>query len=173
MNKKLCTKCNRIKLLSLFTKRSGSSDGYRGQCKECRNEANRDNYRKNKESLNARRRELHAKDPYKYQETRAKYNRSEKGKAVAKKSAEKFLSTERGRNLTKQAHKKYAENNRNKIRTHWRIKQRIKSGAMVRGVCEKCGDSDDVHAHHDDYNKPLDVRWLCRKHHSEFHRRIK
>lgn len=28
---------------------------------------------------------------------------------------------------------------------------------------KKCGR--DVEAHHDDYSKPLEVRWVCRKHH--------
>jgi predicted RNA-binding Zn-ribbon protein involved in translation (DUF1610 family) len=35
--------------------------------------------------------------------------------------------------------------------------------------CEKCGDKE-VQMHHDDYSKPLEVRWLCRKHHNEEHR---
>jgi hypothetical protein len=31
-----------------------------------------------------------------------------------------------------------------------------------------CGNAA-THAHHDDYSKPLEVRWLCRAHHSEHH----
>jgi hypothetical protein len=35
--------------------------------------------------------------------------------------------------------------------------------------CEVCKETN-VDAHHDDYNKPLDVRWLCKKHHREHHK---
>lgn len=45
----------------------------------------------------------------------------------------------------------------------------IATGRLVRQPCEKCG-ATKVDAHHDDYSKPLDVRWLCRKHHLEHHR---
>ena len=34
--------------------------------------------------------------------------------------------------------------------------------------CEVCG-STEVDAHHDDYARALDVRWLCRTHHSQQH----
>lgn len=44
----------------------------------------------------------------------------------------------------------------------------IKSGKLTKGACEICG-SEKVEAHHDDYYKPLEVRWLCRKHHLELH----
>ena len=33
--------------------------------------------------------------------------------------------------------------------------------------CEVCGTLQGVQRHHDDYEKPLEVRWLCRKHHAE------
>jgi len=52
----------------------------------------------------------------------------------------------------------------------------IQRGALIRKPCEVCGASgtfadgrSEVQAHHDDYNKPLEVRWLCQKHHHEWH----
>jgi hypothetical protein len=42
-------------------------------------------------------------------------------------------------------------------------------GDIQRQPCEVCG-VEKVDAHHDDYSKPLEVRWLCRAHHMEVHR---
>lgn len=44
----------------------------------------------------------------------------------------------------------------------------LRRGALVRQACEVCG-SDSAEAHHDDYDRPLDVRWLCRAHHAAHH----
>ncbi len=35
--------------------------------------------------------------------------------------------------------------------------------------CEVCGSTVRVVAHHDDYSKPLEIRWLCRSHHGLLH----
>lgn len=43
----------------------------------------------------------------------------------------------------------------------------LRDGSLVRKPCEACGVTEKVQAHHADYNKPLDVRWLCFKHHRE------
>lgn len=45
----------------------------------------------------------------------------------------------------------------------------VRRGKLVKLPCEVCG-AEKSEAHHVDYNKPLDVRWLCRKHHADAHR---
>lgn len=48
----------------------------------------------------------------------------------------------------------------------------VKAGELVRGPCEREGEGDcsgRIEAHHDDYGKPLDVRWLCVRHHNRLH----
>lgn len=42
-------------------------------------------------------------------------------------------------------------------------------GKLAKMPCEKCG-TPDSEKHHDDYEKPLDVRWLCRACHLAEHR---
>lgn len=48
------------------------------------------------------------------------------------------------------------------------VQRAVKRGTMTRLPCEVCGETKSE-GHHDDYSKPLDVRWLCRKHHTEHH----
>lgn len=51
---------------------------------------------------------------------------------------------------------------------HNRVSRAISSGVLIRTPCCMC-DSIVVHAHHDDYQKPLDVMWVCAKHHKARH----
>lgn len=44
----------------------------------------------------------------------------------------------------------------------------IRDGRLIRQPCEACGEMN-VEAHHDDYTRPLEVRWLCRRHHLAVH----
>lgn len=46
----------------------------------------------------------------------------------------------------------------------------IRDEKLERGVCEVCGTMAE--AHHEDYSKPFEVRWLCFKHHREAHGQI-
>lgn len=57
---------------------------------------------------------------------------------------------------------------------HSALRSALRKGLIERGPCEVCGavhGKDDVliHGHHDDYDKPMQVRWLCMLHHRQIH----
>lgn len=45
----------------------------------------------------------------------------------------------------------------------------LKSGLLGRQPCVVCGSTKNIDGHHEDYSKPLEVTWLCRKHHKIRH----
>lgn len=53
--------------------------------------------------------------------------------------------------------------NREKSRAHSAVEYAVKTGKLVRPeACEECtDDSSQIHGHHDDYSRQLEVRWLC------------
>lgn len=52
----------------------------------------------------------------------------------------------------------------------WRmVRYHVSRGFLFPEPCAVCG-SGRTDAHHDDYRKPLVVRWLCRSHHTLWHR---
>lgn len=58
--------------------------------------------------------------------------------------------------------------NPERYRAHVSVQRALSSGAIEKGPCEVCGNTV-VDGHHDDYSKPLAIRWLCRKHHTQLH----
>lgn len=48
------------------------------------------------------------------------------------------------------------------------VARAIASGRLVRGPCAHCG-ALEVQAHHEDYDQPLVVVWLCKQHHDHLH----
>lgn len=44
----------------------------------------------------------------------------------------------------------------------------VKNGTLKKMPCVKCGEEKSF-AHHDDYSKPMEVTWVCRRHHFEIH----
>lgn len=50
------------------------------------------------------------------------------------------------------------------------VRTALERGELVRGGCERAAEGDclgKIEGHHDDYAKPLEVRWLCQRHHHE------
>jgi hypothetical protein len=55
-----------------------------------------------------------------------------------------------------------------KWKARYAVDNAIRDGRLTKQPCEVCG-SLKVEGHHSDYRKKLDVRWFCRKHHSNLH----
>jgi len=62
--------------------------------------------------------------------------------------------------------------NRQKSEARIAVNNAIRDGRLVRQPCQVCGVTARVEAHHDDYSRPLDVRWLCFTHHCEVHGKV-
>jgi hypothetical protein len=68
----------------------------------------------------------------------------------------------------KRAKLAYRERYSLKAQAHDSVSNAMRDGRIKKQPCEICGSV--AHAHHDDYSKPLEVRWLCIKHHVEWHK---
>jgi ribosomal protein S27AE len=75
---------------------------------------------------------------------------------------------ERGNRQDKDYRDEYKSKYPNKHNAHRIVNLSIRAMKLFKEPCEKCG-REDVHAHHDDYAKPLNVRWLCPVCHSAWH----
>lgn len=68
--------------------------------------------------------------------------------------------------------RKWKQDNLEKKRAHDAVRKALVRGKLQRLPCERCGATKRVHAHHDDYAKRLEVKWLCPLHHKERHQEI-
>jgi hypothetical protein len=65
--------------------------------------------------------------------------------------------------------KKFRNENPEKYKAHTIVGNAIRDGLLTKQPCEMCGSADKTHAHHEDYDKPLKVIWLCPACHSLVH----
>lgn len=98
-----------------------------------------------------------------YRKNRDKYREYDRQRFRDPERKKKVL--EYARRLRKRYPEKYAARSK--------VARAIKTGALNRQPCEVCGTTERVHAHHDDYSKPLEVRWLCVTHHWHEHSNIR
>lgn len=110
-------------------------------------ESQRAYYSENKDRINALARQYYAEHKKHIKELQAKTRKKNRATANAR--------------TMKNRRERYGD-------AHKKVLRAIASGKLAKMPCEICGDME-TQAHHDDYNKPLEVRWLCEKHHKEWH----
>jgi hypothetical protein len=59
-----------------------------------------------------------------------------------------------------------------RIKCHNAVTRAIRLGTLIRKPCVRCGNEKSL-AHHEDYDKPLEVVWLCQPCHKQRHKEIK
>ena len=147
----MCSKCLRKKPPSQFHKDKSKSEGLRTTCIECVKQYGKSYRTENKERRERQTRHWRQDNP-------------ERAAEISRRSYKK--------NATK--HKEtvsaYRASNRKKAVAHGKVAYALRAGQLVPMRCEVCG-SAKTEAHHDDYDRPLDVKWLCRKHHKAHHAR--
>lgn len=75
----------------------------------------------------------------------------------------------RGNRMPNSYQKEYRKRYPRKARARRMVAYHIKKGDLRHMPCEVCGETENIHAHHDDYSQPLNVRWLCAAHHHQWH----
>jgi hypothetical protein len=145
---KTCNGCGCTKPIHDFYKAPNSRDGYATKCKECAKaivtaarKRNADHYRD-------------------YDSRRA--NRPDR---VAARAA--YAATEEGKAAQLRARQKYLDGHPKRRKAHTAVRTAIRNGSLVQLPCFVCGEKAE--AHHPDYDRPLDVVWLCPSHHREAH----
>ena len=98
----------------------------------------------------------------KHSEEQKRYKLSEKGRITQK----RYYSSDAKR----LASKRYWLKNKWKYHVEGLVRYAIKTKKLSKKPCEIC-EKQFAFAHHDDYSKPLEVRWLCNYHHTEYHRK--
>ena len=147
---KICIKCKIEKDQSEYYKHSGMKNGYLNKCKECCKGDTKSNYQKNKVYY-------------------AEYDRlrldDEKRKAAKKEYSRKLRITNPGKVL--EYHRKY---DKNKKAASGKLNKALFRKEIIKKPCVICGN-EKSEGHHDNYENPLSVVWLCRKHHGMAHRK--
>ena len=167
----VCTKCLLDFPESRFSVRSDCpGKPLRKQCRSCISKMAWDNIRKNPlryASILAYSRKYSRKYKKKNREEvlRKMRERARRNRPAMNEYKRKFRKTE----VYKSWYERYKQKNKIKFDARKVLRDSVYRGKIIRKPCMRCGSKTMVEGHHPDYSKPLDVLWLCRKHHQELH----
>lgn len=153
---KKCFKCEKTKPINEFYKHPQMGDGHLNKCKECTK----------KDATGVRNANLEYYQAY-------DRNRASLPKRIKKRKevAERWRKDPKLRMITNARKKEWVKNNSVKRGAHLLVQNAVKRGDIKKLPCIICGNKRSD-AHHEDYHYPLNVVWLCKKHHMARHREI-
>lgn len=152
---KTCRECNAEKELSEFYKHPRMLDGHLNKCKECV----KARVHKHRNANIERFREYDKKRSMNPDRVRAR---------------REYVKTDAGKKTKQKAEKNYRHRYPMKYAAHVLFGNAVRDGKIIReNSCSVCKSNYKVEAHHDDYTKPLEVRWLCEPCHKKWHRENK
>jgi hypothetical protein len=147
---KTCKTCSKEKPLSSFYVHKKMSDGHLNICKDCT------------KTRVSKHRALNIEYVKEYERKRATLPKRVEARS-------NYAKTEAGKKAKAKALKKYREKHTDRYFAHRALANAMKDGKVTKLPCFICGDKN-VEGHHPDYSRPLDVVWLCNKHHRECHK---
>ena len=68
--------------------------------------------------------------------------------------------------------KQWRDADKRRAQCHNAVARALKKGVLNTSPCIRCGEIKSV-AHHEDYDKPLEVMWLCQPCHKQRHKELK
>jgi hypothetical protein len=136
---KTCFKCQKEKPVTDFYKHPQMADGLLGKCKEC---TKSDSHRRHNEKL--------MEPEWAIKERKRQREKEEKRRVLG---------------LVKPITNRRQPNRR---KANVMMANAVRDGRLTRIPCEVCGNQRSQ-GHHEDYSKPLDVVWLCTRHHADRH----
>lgn len=101
-------------------------------------------------------------------------DRYPKEKVKRSASHKAYLKTEAGKISSRESSKKWQEQNLLKRAAHVIVGNAVRDKRLIPWpVCAVPECCDKPEAHHPDYDRPLDVVWLCPYHHKQAHALVK
>ena len=151
-----CNICKQPLPFEMFYKNKSKAQGINSTCKKCDKKRNLRYYYANRENALSR---MHKY----YKDNKLKCRTVQK--VYYSKHRPEYLERNRQERI------KYPL----KIQCRRKTYSAIGSGKLIRGTCCKdCGANQErMYGHHEDYNKPLDVVWLCSSCHMRRHSVLK
>lgn len=153
LDTKVCFKCQKELPIDDFYKHPRMADGRLGKCKSC-----------TKSDVSGNRR-----DKVDYYRNYDQARNSSPDRVAARFA---YQHSDRGREVSRPIKKAWADRNPRKRAAQILFRNRLRNAPELGPFpCIHCGAK--AHAHHENYDKPLDVVWLCPLHHKQRHKEMK